>query len=249
MASEARSSRLSKSCNEGEVDCVEKFEKMENTPLTENKPAPPEADDHLSHLLAPELETPWYQSLIQNVRELIHPPQLPPLEVTSKPVAVKEIWGLYGKNQRSSAYSVAIHCAVVVLLFTVLSNKAVQKAAKQITTALIEPDLAPYVPKAAPQKQAMGGGGGGGDRSPLPASKGRLPKPSLKQFTPPMAVLNNTNPKLAMEPTILAPPDVALPQVNMPQYGDPLAKIGPPSNGPGSGGGIGSGSGGGVGSG
>jgi TonB family protein len=35
----------------------------------------------------------------------------------------------------------------------------------------------------------------------------------------------------------------------MPQYGDPLAKIGPPSNGPGSGGGIGSGSGGGVGSG
>ena len=40
-----------------------------------------------------------------------------------------------------------------------------------------------------------------------------------------------------------------LPQVNMAQYGDPLAKIGPPSNGPGSGGGIGSGSGGGVGSG
>ena len=35
----------------------------------------------------------------------------------------------------------------------------------------------------------------------------------------------------------------------MSQYGDPLAKIGPPSNGPGSGGGIGSGSGGGVGSG
>jgi TonB family protein len=40
---------------------------------------------------------------------------------------------------------------------------------------------------------------------------------------------------------------VNLPQVNMPQYGDPLAKMGPPSNGPGSGGGIGSGSGGGVG--
>jgi len=37
--------------------------------------------------------------------------------------------------------------------------------------------------------------------------------------------------------------------VNMAQYGDPLGRIGPPSNGPGSGGGIGSGSGGGVGSG
>jgi TonB family protein len=52
-----------------------------------------------------------------------------------------------------------------------------------------------------------------------------------------------------MEPSIIAPPDVNLPNVNMAQYGDPLAKMGPPSNGPGSGGGIGSGSGGGVGSG
>ena len=34
-----------------------------------------------------------------------------------------------------------------------------------------------------------------------------------------------------------------------PNYGDPLGKLGPPSNGPGSGGGIGSGNGGGVGSG
>jgi periplasmic protein TonB len=60
-------------------------------------------------------------------------------------------------------------------------------------------------------------------------------------------VANNLDPKLTMEPSIVAPPDVSLPQVNMAQYGDPLAKIGPPSNGTGSGGGIGSGKGGGVG--
>jgi TonB family protein len=42
---------------------------------------------------------------------------------------------------------------------------------------------------------------------------------------------------------------VTLPQINMSAYGDPLSKFGTPSNGPGSGGGIGSGSGGGVGSG
>jgi TonB family protein len=52
-----------------------------------------------------------------------------------------------------------------------------------------------------------------------------------------------------MEPTLVIPPDVNVPNVNMAQYGDPLAKIGPPSSGTGSGGGIGSGSGGGVGSG
>jgi periplasmic protein TonB len=64
-----------------------------------------------------------------------------------------------------------------------------------------------------------------------------------------MAVVNSPDPKLIMDPTIIVPPEVALPNVNLSQYGDPLAKLGPASNGPGSGGGIGSGVGGGVGSG
>jgi TonB family protein len=93
----------------------------------------------------------------------------------------------------------------------------------------------------------MHGGGGGGDRSPLQASKGKLPKPQLRQFVPPTAVINNAAPKLAMDPSILADPNIALPNINMPNYGDPLGKLGPPSNGTGSGGGIGSGNGGGVG--
>jgi TonB family protein len=38
---------------------------------------------------------------------------------------------------------------------------------------------------------------------------------------------------------LIAPPDVALPNVNVAQYGDPFAKVGPPSNGPGSGAGVG----------
>jgi TonB family protein len=111
----------------------------------------------------------------------------------------------------------------------------------------VAPNIAPYIPDVKPSKVQMGGGGGGGDRSPLPASKGRTPRPAPRQFTPPMAVVNNPNPKLVMEPTLVIQPDVKLPTVNMAQYGDPFGKIGPPSNGPGSGGGIGSGSGGGIG--
>jgi periplasmic protein TonB len=214
-----------------------------------NNPFIPNADDHLSRLLVAEVEEPWYRSFIQNIKETINPPKLPPLELTSKPVAVKDIWGLYGRQKKSFMMSTGFQICVVVVLFTVLSSKAVQQQIKQTATLIMPTDIDPFTPKAAPKKQAMGGGGGGGDRSPLPASKGRLPKPSLRQFTPPMAVVNNPNPRLTMEPTIIAPPDVNLPQVNMAQYGDPLAKIGPPSNGPGSGGGIGSGSGGGVGSG
>jgi len=205
--------------------------------------------DHLDHLLVESVEEPWYRSLFQNIKDTVNPPKLPPLEVTSKPVAVKEIWGMYGQKKESWLMSTGGQIGVVLLLFTVFSAKAVQQKVKEIVHLTAPVELDPYTPKMAPKKNAMSGGGGGGDRSPLPASKGRLPRAALKQFTPPMAVVNNPNPKLIMEPTIIVPPDVPLPNVNMAQYGDPLAKIGPPSNGPGSGGGIGSGSGGGVGSG
>ena len=207
-------------------------------------PSPPE--DNLSHLLVPE-QPSWAQRLIQDIKELINPPKLPPLQVTSRPVPVKEIWGQYGRQKRSWAMSLTGQSLVVVLLFTVFSAKAVQEKVKE-AIVLVAPDLAPYQPKMAPKKDTMGGGGGGGDRSPLPPSKGKLPKLALKQFTPPSAT-PPPQAKLTMDPSIIVPPDVPLPNVNMAQYGDPLAKLGAPSNGPGSGAGIGTGSGGGVGSG
>ena len=213
-----------------------------------NDPFFSSGDIHLARLLAPEMEEPWYKSLIQNIKDVVNPPKLPPLELTSRPVAVKDIWGLYGRQNKSFMFSTGFQVAIVVLVFTAASSKAVQEKIKEFVPLIAPIDLAPP-PIAPPKKQMMGGGGGGGDRSLLAASKGRLPKASLRQFTPPMAVVNNPNPKLMMEPSIIAPPDINLPQVNMAQYGDPLAKIGPASNGPGSGGGIGSGSGGGVGSG
>jgi TonB family protein len=207
----------------------------------------PDANDHLDRLFPAQVEEPWFKSFIRNIRETINPPQLPPLEVTSKPVAVKDIWGYDAKGRgKSGLMSMAIHAAAIAVIFTVGTNEAVQQVVKD-HIPLIAPDIAPYVPPNKPKPQTMGGGGGGGDRSPLPPSKGRLPRPSLKQFTPPAAVVNNPDPKLVMEPTIIVQPDAQLPQVNMAQYGDPLAKLGPPSNGPGSGGGIGRGSGGGVG--
>jgi len=208
-------------------------------PLNPNEP-----DVHLARLLTPEGD-PWYRSLYQSIQDLINPPKLPPLELTSKPVAVRDIWGLYGRQKKSWMMSMGFQTVVVVLLFTVFSMKPVQQMVKNATEIFAPVDVSEFKPK--PNK--MSGGGGGGDRSPLPASKGKLPKAALKQFTPPVVVPQNLNPKLTMDPSIIAPPDVPLPQVAMNQYGDPLAHLGPPSNGPGSGAGIGSGSGGGVGAG
>jgi TonB family protein len=181
------------------------------------------------------------------MKELIHPPKLPPLEVTSKPVPVEELWGLTAGHEKTAGLSsLLIHAAVIALVLLVGTNKTVQQAVKDRVT-LLAPDISPYMPKNPPSKQAMGGGGGGGDRSPTPPSQGKLPRIAPKQFTPPTAVVLNENPKLPMEPTIIAQPDAQMPQVNMNVYGDPLSKIGMASNGPGSGGGIGYGRGGGVG--
>jgi periplasmic protein TonB len=208
-----------------------------------NPPGDPEADLHLQRLLAAD-EVPFFRSLYQNVRDFVHPPKLPPLEVTSKPVPVKEIWGFYGgQEKRAGVTSVAIHVGVVALLLLIGTNKTIQKAIKE-NISLIAPDIAPY--QAAPKKAPMGGGGGGGDRSPIPVSKGKLPKLSTKQFVPPM-ISRVENPKLVMEPTLIIPPDANIPKVNMDVLGDPLAKSGIPSNGTGSGGGMGSGTGGGIG--
>jgi TonB family protein len=113
-------------------------------------------------------------------------------------------------------------------------------------------DISPYLAQLPPDAKGKkaGGGGGGGDRSPTPASKGAIPKFAKEQFAPPMAVIPNPNPQLAVTPTLLGPPELKLPQMaaNMP-WGDPQGVLGPPSNGPGFGGGIGSGEGGGIGSG
>ena len=200
----------------------------------------------LAHLEQTSL--PWYRTILGGFKDLLFPEKLPPLQVTSQPVQVRELFQKDPYRGGSFALSLVLQFSFVGLLLLVGTSKTVQNSLKN-AMPVFAPNLEPYTPPMATKKQAMGGGGGGGDRSPLPASKGRLPRASLKQFTPPVAVLNNLNPKLTMEPTILIPPDVPLPNVNMAQYGDPFSKFGTPSNGTGSGGGIGSGSGGGVGSG
>jgi len=203
-------------------------------------------NDHLDRMLLPALETPWYESLCTAVRDAFQPAP-PPLDVTSKPVLVRGIWGQYGRQKKSWVLSVALQSAAVASVLIAASTPVVQNKVRETVTLIMPVDLAP--PPAAIKKQVVQGGGGGGDRSPLPASRGKLPKFALQQFTPPQQVIANPNAKLTMDPTLIGPPDLKMPNIDSNQWGDPMAKIGPPSNGPGSGGGIGSGKGGGIGSG
>jgi protein TonB len=142
--------------------------------------------------------------------------------------------------------SFALHTLAVLALL--ISANYVVTHQQQIKTSIsgIVTDISPYL--LPPAKDQAGGGGGGGDRDKIAASKGSPPKFSREQITPPAVVIRNPNPKLAVDPTVVGPPELKLAQ--MPNMGDPMSKVlGPPSNGTGFGGGIGDGSGGGVGSG
>jgi periplasmic protein TonB len=204
-----------------------------------------EANDHLSRILVADLEQPWFYSFLRNLKETINPSKLPPLQLTSAPVAVADIWGLYGRQKKSWALSTGLQVGIVAALTIFGASKPGQQMVRRAATIFLP--LAVAAPELSPAQERYGGGGGA--RDTLPASYGKLPKAALRQFTPPAAVLENMNPRLAMEPTIIAPPDAALPLVISQNYGDPFGKLGPLSGGRGSGGGIGDGQNGGVGKG
>jgi periplasmic protein TonB len=193
------------------------------------------------------LDEPVWKSLFRNVDEFFFPKKLPPLVLTSKPVPVRDIWGFYDYKRRGAFGSTVVHllAIAIIILVTYLGKRIIVDKPKE-TVVLIAPDDMPVL---QPSKTQSGGGGGGGDRDKLQASQGRLPKQSMQQITPPMAVVRNPKPLLEVPPTIVVPPEVKLQQPNMPDLGDPMSHIPSlPSNGMGSGGGIGdTGHGGGVG--
>ncbi len=198
-------------------------------------------EDHLQHLLAPP-EVPWFRTIFVNIKDLIRPPKLPPLDITSKPVPISEIKIYAGNEAKAGLSSLLVHVGVVALMLFIGSLKPVQDLAKN-SVSLIAPNLSDYL--AASKQQKSGGGGGGGAKMPLDASKGKLPKPERKQFTPPR--VDPVEAKLPLPASIIAPEDI--PNINANNFGDIQSKLGIPSNGTGFGGGIGSGIGGGVGSG
>jgi len=150
-----------------------------------------------------------------------------------------------GRRMTAGLSSLVIHACAVALILFLGTNKPVQRAVKQVILYLPERTI-PDLPKP-PVVHDDDGGGGGGDGSPLPAPLGGLPRIAARQFVPPKVVFNNLAPKLIMEPTIVLPPDAVIPNMNLPQLGNPFAQPGPPSNGRGHGDGIGEGGGGGLG--
>jgi periplasmic protein TonB len=195
-------------------------------------------------LLAEIIDEPAWKTIAGDFYDLLFPRKLPPLVLTSKPIPVIDPMA-ENRGRASSIISIVTHVVIIAaILWAFLAVKKVVSKKETVSNV----DIPQYMP-VAPNGPQMGGGGGGGSHDIIQAPKGRLPKAAEQPITPPM-VIKNDHPRLAVEPAIMLPKDLQLPNNNLPNLGDPRTSVvGPASNGTGSGAGMGSGSGGGIGSG
>jgi TonB family protein len=127
--------------------------------------------------------------------------------------------------------------------------QAVEIAAEENPYTIKEINVAD-MPEAPKEAERSGGGGGGGRQEAAPAMKGKLPTASLKDpILTPTTHPTPQPPSLPVMPTIKADPTKIPPNLDPNSIGDPNGVVGPPSDGPGKGGGIGTGTQGGVGAG
>ena len=182
------------------------------------------------------------------IRDVFSPPKQAPLPFAVKPIRVKDIWSKDENFGWSQGLAIGLHVAVIALLVIPIFTNVLPASTEAKNKVNVTPlDISPYMAKLPAGANKAGGGGGGNNHTLTPTSKGRVPKFQWTQFTPPQAKIQNLNPKLAMDPSLLGPPDLKVASPNMANFGDPLAKNVTDSLGNGNGTGIGSGSGGGLG--
>ena len=195
-----------------------------------------------------DLPSPFV-SLVEQVRGAIHEIRHPEekFHASAEPVEVDEVWtphSLMGPG----TLSMAAHVVVVLLLIFPLFGSGSDPL--QITETFVPLVSGPLILDLPQEDEQAGGGGGGGQMEETPPSLGELPRVDDEQLVPPTPEILNFDPILVAEPTVVAP------QLANPEETFDFAMLGmldgipgPPSSGPGVGGGIGTGQGRGVGEG
>src|SRR6202030_865174 len=82
------------------------------------RPAPrkgPATDGSVPAGMVVDLE-PRYLVFWHNLRDLISPPKLPPLKLTSKPVPVRPLWVKRREYSTAQMISIGVHAVIVILI-------------------------------------------------------------------------------------------------------------------------------------
>ena len=58
----------------------------------------------------------------ENIRAALFPEKLPPLQLTSRPVKVREIWGEYSYKKESASVSLVVHVAMIAALIAAVDH-------------------------------------------------------------------------------------------------------------------------------
>jgi periplasmic protein TonB len=139
------------------------------------RPAPKSSRDAESCLLgmaSPGIRIesrPLYVSLLLNIRDLILPTKLPPLELSSQPVEVPEIWSKHKGLSAANLTSVTLHLSLTALVLVLTVQHATTIEARKPATVLI---AAPPLPGAAPRASPVA----------TPAPVPRVPHLKRKSF-------------------------------------------------------------------
>src|SRR2546430_12435340 len=143
------------------------------------------------------------------LRDFFSPPKQPPLPPGMRPVKVKDILSKVENFGSSQLLAVVLHIAAIGLLvipiFTNVLPASTEAKNKQVNVTPL--DISPYIAKLPAGNDKAGGGGGANNHTLTPTSKGELPKFQYTQVTPPQAKNQNLNPKPAVDPSPLGPPE------------------------------------------
>jgi protein TonB len=197
--------------------------------------------------VAPAWSTPKeesiFGSLVSNLKDVFFPAKLPPLQLESKPIAVVDRMAVK-RDPVSTGVAVVLHILAILLIFFAVKTGIKVAAPHEQVVDLTAPPPLPITKPAAVM------GGGGGQRGPTPATKGQLPKLSMKEQIVPPKAPPLEQPKIQIEPTIQVDPNIKMANNTMPNVGMPNSPVvGTGSMGQGSGSGLGNGNGSGLGNG
>ena len=97
--------------------------------------------------------------LFSNVRDALFPRKLPPLHLTSQPVAVSDPMAVK-RDPTSSTISFFLHATVIAAVLWAAMNVHTQVVTATKPQVITPITFRPYIPPTLPAPRAMGGGGG-----------------------------------------------------------------------------------------